>query len=61
MDIKIQETVPEQGKKVVGTYITRDMYDKLKAEADANFMSVSDLLRKLIYLHIKDAEDVKNS
>lgn len=54
MDIKIKEVNKESIKKVIGTQISQELYDKLKEEADDNFMSVSDLLRKIIFMYYKD-------
>ena len=56
MDIKISETDTTilKEKKVVGTQITQEMYQKLKKESEENFMSISDLLRKIIYLYYKN-------
>lgn len=57
MDIEIKETAIISQKKVVGTQITADLYDKLKAEADEAFMSISDLLRKIIYMYYKNQNE----
>ncbi len=56
MDIEIKEVSTVAAKKVVGTQITSDLYDKLKAEAENDFMSISDLLRKIIYMYYKNNE-----
>lgn len=56
MDIKIIEenSIQEVAKKVVGTQIPLSLYVKLKTEADEAFMSISDLLRKIIYNYYKN-------
>lgn len=54
MGIEIKEKSNITEKKVVGTQIPQSMYDRLKAEADSDFMSISDLLRKIIFLYYRD-------
>lgn len=56
MEINIQETSKNTLKKVVGTQISHDLYHKLKLEAETDFMSISDLLRKIIYLYYKNQQ-----
>lgn len=53
--IRIAEAEPPK-KKVVGTQISAELYDKLKEEAQNEFMSVSDLLRKLIVTYFRERE-----
>lgn len=61
MEIKIQEAEKISAKKVVGTQISQKMYDQLKAESEDAFMSISDLLRKIIFLYYKDIEKGKET
>ena len=61
MEIKIKETEKTVVKKVVGTQISQKMYDRLKDDADEAFMSISDLLRKIIFLYYKDLEARKEN
>lgn len=56
MEMEIKEISNPTAKKVVGTQITAELYDKLKTEAEFEFMSVSDLLRKIIYLYYRDKD-----
>lgn len=56
MEIKIEEKEAMKIKKVVGTQISQNMYEQLKNEAEEAFMSISDLLRKIIFLYYKNAE-----
>lgn len=60
MEIKIQEKEKEKPKKVVGTQVSHAMYDQLKMEADNAFMSISDLLRKIIFLYYKNEKEKEN-
>lgn len=60
MEIKIQEKEKEKPKKVVGTQVSHTMYDQLKMEADNAFMSISDLLRKIIFLYYKNEKEREN-
>lgn len=54
MKVSITEKDTKQkDKKVVGTYINTDVYDYLKQLADDEFISVSDILRKIIYSYYK--------
>lgn len=57
MEIEIRETSNTCQKKVVGTQITADLYEQLKADAEFEFMSISDLLRKIIYLYYRDKKN----
>lgn len=57
MEIKIKEKEATTAKKVVGTQVSQKLYDQLKTEADNAFMSVSDLLRKIIFLYYKNVEN----
>lgn len=61
MEIKIKETEKAVVKKVVGTQISQKMYNQLKNDADEAFMSISDLLRKIIFLYYKDLEARKEN
>ena len=56
MEVKIEEKENVKIKKVVGTQISQNMYEQLKNEAEEAFMSISDLLRKIIFLYYKNAE-----
>ena len=56
MDIEIKEKSNPTDKKVVGTQISQSIYDRLKAEAESDFMSISDLLRKIIFLYYRDKD-----
>ena len=57
MEIKIRETEKQVAKKVVGTQISQTLYDQLKEESEEAFMSISDLLRKIIFLYYKDVQN----
>lgn len=57
MGIEIKETITNSSaKKVVGTQISQSLYEQLKAESESQFMSISDLLRKIIYLYYRDQQ-----
>ena len=56
----IESTEKENPKKVVGTQVNQELFLKLKEEADENFMSVSDLLRKIIFIYYRDKERKEN-
>ena len=60
MEIKITEKEVTASKKVVGTQVSQKLYDQLKAEADDAFMSISDLLRKIIFLYYKREKEKEN-
>lgn len=59
MDIKITEELPVKNneKKVIGTQIPHDLYCKLKDDAENEFMSISDLLRKIIFTYYKNRKE----
>ena len=56
MAIEIKEIEKEATKKVVGTQVDQELFLKLKEESDENFMSISDLLRKIIFMYYRDKE-----
>lgn len=56
MALRITEEEPIK-KKVVGTQVSMEIYDRLKQEAQDGFMSVSDLLRKLIITYFRRKEE----
>lgn len=57
MDVSIKETENlGAAKKVVGTQISQEIYEKLKDEAERDFISVSDVLRKIIYTYFREKE-----
>jgi len=59
MDIKINENDKiKSPMKVVGTYVSADIYERLKKESEDNFMSVSSLVKKVIYLYIKNSSEI---
>jgi hypothetical protein len=63
MELRITE-VEQPRKKVVGTQVSIEVYELLAEEARNGFMSVSDVLRKLIITHFRDAgrkEDEQHS
>lgn len=58
MQIDINEiSNTSKAKKVIGTQISQELYDKLKAESEQQFMSISDLLRKIIYVYYKNLDN----
>ena len=56
MAIEIKEIEKEATKKIVGTQVNQELFLKLKEESDENFMSISDLLRKIIFTYYRDKE-----
>ena len=49
MDIEIKEvSVNKTDKKVVAVQIPYEVYEKLKQEAEEDFISVSDVMRRII-------------
>lgn len=60
MEISFKEKAIEQEKKIVGTQITAEQYNMLKELSEEEFMSISNLLRKIIILYLRDNENHKN-
>lgn len=60
MKVTIQEKSNSKEKKVVGTQISLRMYEQIKEDAENDFMSVSDLLRKIIYTYYRDKDEKEN-
>ena len=54
MSREIKETEKETIKKAVGTQISQDLFFFFFDEAEENFMSISDLLRKIIFIYYKN-------
>lgn len=52
-DIEIKELSSITDKKVIGTQVPAEIYEQLKAIAKEDFMSISDLLRKIIVLYLR--------
>lgn len=59
MDIKIEEEIKTSQKKIIGTQVSLDIYEQLLKEAEENFMSISDILRKIIYTHCRQTTKEK--
>lgn len=57
MDIEIKEGSATVEKKVIGTQINMSTYNELKEMAEKDFMSISDLLRKIIVLYLRKERD----
>ena len=53
-DIEIREGTTPSEKKVVGMQVTAEIYEQLKAIAERDFMSISDLLRKIVILYLRE-------
>ena len=54
MDVEIKEGTEQLEKKVVGTQVSINTYNELKEMAKSDFMSISDLLRKIIVLYLRE-------
>ena len=48
-NVKLKENSVNTSKKIVGVQMPTFLYDKLKEEADKKFVSVSDIVRGLLY------------
>ena len=48
---EIKEETPVMEKKVIGMQVTVEVYEQLKAIAERDFMSISDVLRKIVILY----------
>jgi len=57
MDLEIQEKeLSKKPMKVVGTYINQDIYQILQDESKENFITISSLLKKIIYQYIDNRQ-----
>ena len=54
MKFKIKEESTKDEMKVIGTYVTSEVYFQLKTEAEENFMSLSSLIKKIIFRYLKE-------
>lgn len=49
MDIEINEVIKKSPKKMISLQVPETMYESLKKEAEARMMSVSDVVRLVVY------------
>ena len=54
MDIEIKETTLKVDKKIVAVQLPYEVYEALKHEAEEDFISVSDVIRRIIIRHYRD-------
>ena len=60
MDVNILEKESDKkSMKVIGTYINQDIYQFLQKESQENFITISSLLKKIIYQYV-DQHSKKN-
>lgn len=58
MNITVKEQVSENtSKKVVAVQLSQEMYNALKTEAQNEFISISDVLRRIVIKHYKDISE----
>lgn len=60
MKIEISENSNAVTKKVIGTQVSQELYERLKTESENDFMSISDLLRKIIFLYYREIDKKQN-
>jgi uncharacterized protein YunC (DUF1805 family) len=55
MDVEIKEKEPNtpSAKKIIGVQVTQDVYDALLRRSEEEWVSVSDILRRLIKKYLK--------
>lgn len=56
MDIDIRETTQKSCKKVVAVQLPYEVYQSLLTEAENDFISVSDVMRRIIIRHYRDTK-----
>lgn len=54
MNIEIEEVTKISDKKVVAVQVPYEVYQQLKNEAEEDFISVSDVIRRIIIRHYRD-------
>ena len=52
--IKIEETSVKTDKKIVAVQLPYEIYEFLKQEAEEDFISVSDVTRRILVRHYRD-------
>lgn len=55
--IQVEETSVDTTKKTIGVQIPNSMYLKLKQKADRNFISVSDIVRGVLFKYLENEEE----
>ena len=55
MDVEIKEKEPNTAstKKIIGVQVTQDVYDALLRKSEEEWVSISDILRRLIKKYLK--------
>lgn len=53
MKVEIAEKSLKTDKKIVAVQIPFEVYEKLKEESDEDFISVSDVIRRIIIRHYR--------
>lgn len=56
MNVDIKEKVSKTDKKVVAVQIPYEVYEKLKNEAEEDFISVSDVMRRIIIRYYRQVQ-----
>ena len=56
MDIEIREDAPRAEKKVVAVQLPYEVYQSLLNEAENDFISVSDVMRRIIIRHYRKGQ-----
>lgn len=59
MNLDIKETSIKEEKKIIGVQVTQSMYQQLKYIADREFLSLSDVIRKMIFNALNSDESAK--
>lgn len=57
VDVKIEEAPIKTEKKVVAVQIPFEVYEQLKSEAEEDYISVSDVTRRIIIRHYREKKN----
>jgi len=55
MEVEIREATVKSEKKIVAVQLPYDVYELLKEEAENDFVSISDVMRRIIIRHYRNA------
>ena len=55
--IQVEESSVDTGKKIIGVQLPISMYNRVKEIADQKFLSVSDIVRSVLFKYLEENKD----
>ena len=54
LEITEKDNSSKKSMKVIGTYVSQEIYDKLLMESKEDFITISSLIKKIIYKYLEN-------